>query len=374
MEGRFCLTLNLRKRRFLLEKYHKILVAPLDWGLGHATRSIPLIRYFLEQGKQVAVATSGQALKLLQLEFSELEFFELPAYNIQYTNESMVLNMLLQLPKVRTVIFKENRAVRQILKQFPADLIISDNRYGIYHNEIPSVFLGHQLAIQVPTKLKAFSGLLLKWHKKMLQPFNQIWVPDFENKPNLSGDLSHSLKFKSPIYFVGPLSRFKYNGTVELDIPLLIIISGQEPKRTHFEKQIIEQLKGWESKVVLIRGLPDTESEISMDSNNIEVYNHLKSSLMQSMIERSQNVICRSGYSSIMDLAALRKKVLFVPTAGQTEQEYLAKYLSDQGFSLSVEEKGLNLYTDIDELKLTSGLHMENNQMEVLLAHAIKKL
>lgn len=357
-----------------MENYHKILIAPLDWGLGHATRCIPLIRYFLDQEKQVAIASSGSALGLLKLEFPKLEFFELPSYNIHYSSESMVLNMLLQLPKVRSVIFKEQIAIKSILKEFSADLIISDNRYGIHHPEIPSIFLGHQLAIQPPKSLSVFSKLLFNWHKRMLEPFAQIWVPDVKVEPNLSGNLSHNLSLMNPVYFIGPLSRFQNMGDVEQDIPLLIIISGQEPKRTQFEKQILKQLVDWKTKIVILRGLPNDKSKLPIDSTHIEVYNHLESSLMEVMIKRAQRIICRSGYSSVMDFAALQKKVLFVPTSGQTEQEYLAKYLSDQGFSYSVKEKDLNLVNDLDKLDMIKGLDMENHQMDKLISHALKKL
>lgn len=355
-------------------RFKKILVAPLDWGLGHATRCIPLIRLFLEKGREVAVASSGNALSLLKEEFPKLKFYDLPPYDILYEHDSMAVNMMLQLPKLRSAIMRENQELQKILKDFPADLIVSDNRYGIHYPDVPSVFVGHQLAIQMPKKIQAFSKLSLKWHSRMLEPFNQIWIPDFIANPNLSGILSHGVRMKKPMFFIGPLSRFKYDSSIKEDLPLLVLISGQEPRRTIFETNVINQLADWKEEVVLLRGLPKEKKDFESPYSNLKIFNHLASKELEALILKSKRIVCRSGYSSIMDFAALHKRVLFVPTSGQTEQEYLAKNLTKSGHALYAVEKDLNLIQNLNQLDLTRPLILENNKLEFLVNQALKEL
>jgi uncharacterized protein (TIGR00661 family) len=357
----------------MIQRFSKILVAPLDWGLGHAARSIPLIKLFLKQGREVAIASSGGALAMLKEEFPELSFYDLPAYDVRYQYDSMAVNMMLQLPKMRKAVLQENKALLEILKSFPADLIVSDNRYGVNHPNIPSVFIGHQLAIQLPQKAKVFSKLVFKWHQSLLKPFNQIWIPDFAAHPNLSGVLSHDVHFKN-IHYIGPLSRFKYDQTVKEDLPLLVLLSGQEPRRSQFEKRLIEQLKDWKEEVILLRGLPDVKESKESPYSNMKIYNHLPSAELEMLIRRAKRIVCRSGYSSIMDLAALHKRVLFVPTAGQTEQEYLALYHSKRGHALFTTEQSFNVIAKLNQLDLMFPIKLENNRLDFLVNQALNKI
>ena len=357
----------------MIQRFSKILVAPLDWGLGHAARSIPLIKLFLKQGKEVAVASSGGALALLKEEFPKLLFYDLPAYDVRYQYDSMAVNMMLQLPKMRKAILQENKVLCKLLKSFPADLIVSDNRYGVNHPDIPSVFIGHQLAIQLPQKVKVFSKLALKWHQSLLKPFSQLWIPDFVAHPNLSGILSHDVHYKN-MHFIGPLSRFTFDSTVEEDLPLLVLLSGQEPRRSQFEKSLIEQLKDWKEEVILLRGLPDVNEGLESPYSNMKIYNHLPSSELEVLIRRAKRIICRSGYSSIMDFAALHKRVLFIPTAGQTEQEYLALYHSKQGHALFTTEQSVNVIAKLNQLDLMFPIKLENNRLDFLVSQALNEI
>jgi uncharacterized protein (TIGR00661 family) len=356
------------------KKFQKILIAPLDWGLGHATRCIPLIRLFRRQGREVLIASGGKALTLLKEEFPELDFFELPAFDIHYEHQSMVLNMMQQMPKLRRIIMRENRALKEILAQHEIDLIISDNRYGIHDNIVPSVFLGHQLAIQLPGSLKMLSAFSKAWHNHMLKPFKQIWVPDFAANPNLSGKLSHGVKMDTPVYFIGPLSRFRYQEGIKQDLPLLVLLSGQEPRRTQFEQKIIGQLAQWKEETLLIRGLPDESELPESPYPNLQILNHLPSQEMEHTIARAKRIVCRSGYSSVMDFAAMHKKVLFVPTKGQTEQEYIAKNLDLVGHAMYVTEDKMNLRWDLERLDLMLPLMLENNHLEQLVSAAMEEL
>ncbi len=356
------------------KKFRKVLIAPLDWGLGHATRCIPLINYFLEKGSEVLIATGGKALTLLKEEFPDLGFYELPQYDIHYQYDSMVLNMLSQLPKIRKVVLQENKSLRDILQKESIDLIVSDNRYGIYHKEVPSVFLGHQLSIQLPPSLQMFSSMSANWHRLQLSSFDQIWVPDFKANPNLSGKLSHGFKTKVPIHFIGPLSRFRFNPEIKQDLPLLIILSGQEPRRSIFEKKIIEELEDWKEETVLVRGLPGETGDLESPYPFLKIYNHLPTDRLETLIARAKRIVSRSGYTSVMDFAAMRKRVLFVPTKGQTEQEYIATYLSENGHALFVTEDKPELKWNLERLDLMFPLTMQNNRLDELLGEALNEL
>lgn len=355
-------------------RIEKILIAPLDWGLGHATRCIPLIRLFLLDAKEVVIASSGKALKLLQEEFPALEFIELPAYDIHYKFDSMTLNMMFQLPKLRAVILKENRAINRIIKEKDFDLIISDNRYGVHHPNVPSVFIGHQLAIQMPKHLQLFSSLTFKWHAKMLEVFNQIWVPDFADDENLSGDLSHHLALKNTVFFIGPLSRFNSEDKASKKINVLIILSGQEPQRSELEHIILNQITEAMHEVVLVRGLPNSSESLKYEHKKLKVYNHLSAQNLEGLIADSSLVVSRSGYSSIMDMAAMQKRVLFIPTPGQTEQEYLADYLMKKGRAFAVAQKDLDLSNDLKTLSKYKPLDMKNLDLEAYIKNALNKL
>ena len=356
------------------KEYRKILVAPLDWGLGHATRCIPLIQFFQKRGCEVLIASSGKALELLKLEFPELAFKELPSYDIHYEHQSMILNMMQQLPKLRRIIMRENQALKDILKEESFDLIISDNRYGIHHAEVPGIFLGHQLAIQLPHNMKMLSVFAKTWHNQMLKPFKQIWVPDYMANPNLSGKLSHGVKMHTPIYFIGPLSRLNYRPDIDQDLPLLVLLSGQEPRRTQFEQKVIEQLEKWGEETLLVRGLPGETEVPESPYPFLKIINHLPAGEMEETIARAKRIVCRSGYSSVMDLAAMRKKVLFVPTKGQTEQEYIAKYLSSIGHATYVTEDAMHLAQNLEQLDLMYPLSLRNDRLEELVSLALEEL
>ena len=355
-------------------RIEKILIAPLDWGLGHATRCIPIIRMFLLQGKEVVIASSGSALALLRDEFPALEFFILPSYDIHYKHDSMTLNMMLQLPKMRSVILQESQAIGKIVKEKDFDLIISDNRYGIHHPEVPSVFIGHQLAIQMPKHMKIFGSLTLKWHIKMLEPFDQIWVPDFAGESNLSGNLSHNVNLNKELVFIGPLSRFDGLAKGGNPISLLIILSGQEPQRTELENIVLQQITDDMKSVVLVRGLPNTDAVLKVEQQNLAVFNYLPAQKLERLIASANEIICRSGYSSIMDMAAMNKRIILVPTPGQTEQEYLAQYLMEKLLVYGVTQNKLNIAIDLQRLSKYKALDMQNQDLEENINNTLNQL
>lgn len=320
-----------------------ILIAPLDWGLGHATRCIPIIQALLHKNCRVLIACEGKIKGLLLKEFPQLQFIELKGYRIQYSKNRLTLPFQIgrQIPKILSTIQYENKRLQQIVKEQNLHGIISDNRYGFYHKEIPSVFITHQLRIKTPFG-KLIDDYFQRLNYQYINRFSQCWVPDNETQKNLAGELSHPQKTPSvPLKFIGPLSRFQKTG-LRKEKEVLILLSGPEPQRTILENLLIQQLSHFEGLVNLVRGLPGETSQLKL-SPNISVYNHLPAEELNEKMNEASVVISRCGYSTVMDLAALGKKSILIPTAGQTEQEYLAKHLMKNNLALCIEQQKFKL-------------------------------
>jgi spore coat polysaccharide biosynthesis predicted glycosyltransferase SpsG len=329
----------------------KLLLAPLDWGLGHATRCVPIIRDLLQKNCKIWLAGEGPQEKILREEFSSLPFLPLKGYRIKYSKSGMTGKMLLQIPSILKSIKEENNWLKQQVKEYEFEAVISDNRYGLYHENIFSVLITHQLRIK-----SAFGrwseGLLQKWNYKLINRFDECWVPDEEGKNNLAGELSHPEVLPPiPVKYLGPLSRFKKNNIEEKKDHLLILLSGPEPQRTILEDKIIDQILNYPGTVTIVRGLPG-EKNIIPSTNSIRFYNHLSADELNNEMMKAALVISRSGYSTIMDIAALEKKSILIPTPGQTEQEYLANYLMKKHLAFCVKQDGLSLMKHIDDAKI----------------------
>jgi hypothetical protein len=319
-----------------------ILIAPLDWGLGHATRCIPLIHALIRKNCQVLIACEGITRSLLIKEFPFLRFVDLKGYHIQYSKNgwSLPFQMAKQIPKILSTIQYEKERLQDIVKEQDIHGIISDNRYGFYHKTVPSVFITHQLQIKTPFGRIA-GDFLQKFNYQYINRFTQCWVPDNENENNLAGELSHpSRKPFVPTKYIGPLSRFQIHADEEKH--LLIILSGPEPQRTTLENLLVHQLNEYEGPVVLVRGLPDEENTLDL-SSNICVFNHLPAGELNQKMNEAFMIISRCGYSTVMDIAALQQESILIPTPGQTEQEYLGKYLMKKNFALCVDQKKFRL-------------------------------
>ena len=334
---------NLRKIR--------ILVAPLDWGLGHATRCIPVIYELLREGCDVWLAGEGTQEVLLKQEFPDLSFLPLPGYRVKYGRSAsgMLLSMFSQSRKILAAIKQENKWLKKIVAEYGFDAVISDNRYGLYHTNIPSVIITHQLTIKSPLG-KWSERLLQKWNYSFINRFNACWIPDEGGENNLGGELSHPLKKPvTPICYFGPLSRLKTQN--EISSPplqsagknhLLFILSGPEPQRSILENKIIEDIAHYPGTATIIRGLP-AASNIIPSTNSIKFYNHLPAKELNKEMNLAEYIISRSGYSSIMDIIKLQKKSILIPTPGQTEQEYLGQYLLENRSAFCISQKEFSL-------------------------------
>ncbi len=335
-----------------LERKKRILIAPLDWGLGHATRCIPIIRLLLQKDFEVFIASSGRALKLLQKEFPELTTFELEAYAPQYPkNGSMVLKMAFQLPKFLRVISKEHFQIEKIIAQKNIDLVISDNRYGCFCRRVKSVIITHQLNIQMPKWWGWMQPRVNNYNYKKLKQFSECWVPAPVNSivpvlTNVQSDLT--------VRHVGYLSRFEKK-QLQKKFDVCVICSGPEPQRSIFEGVMTKQLKKIPNKSIIVRGKTESPNQYYNKNEKVTIANYLTAEAMNEVIEQSEIIIARSGYSTMMDLAKLNKKAVFIPTPGQTEQEIIASELMKQNIAYAVKQTDFDLATALEESKKFTG-------------------
>lgn len=361
-----------------MEKKKRILVCPLDWGLGHATRCIPIIRELERQGAEVIIAADKQPLKLLKIEFPTHEFVAFPGYDITYpANGNMAVQMLRQLTRISRGIYREHQLLKDIIKRNRIDGVISDNRYGLWSKVVPCVFITHQVMIKCPGNLQFLEPIMFRFSRSFIRKYTFCWIPDNEGADNLSGDLSHKYPLPDNASFIGLLSRFNTEDTTAKEIKndLLVLLSGPEPQRTVFEKLILHQLTNSLLKVLLVRGIPDA-GDLAYPNKNVDIKSHLNAVEMQEAILQSGFVISRPGYSTLMDLVTLNKRAAFVPTPGQTEQIYLASYHQKKGFFYYQSQPGFNLEKLLVESLTYKGLSLKttNNILNKNITKLLDKM
>jgi uncharacterized protein (TIGR00661 family) len=304
----------------------RILVAPLNWGLGHATRCIPIIEALMVEQFEPIIACDGASLSLLKREFPSLSFIELPSYNITYSKYGFLLqwHLFKSIPRLIKTIKEENKQIQTIIKTYHIDGIISDNRFGVYskNKKVPSVYITHQLTVLSGIT----SWLSSKAHQQIIKKHQECWIPDFENTPNLSGKLGHLKVHPFNLKYVGPLSRFNKSES-HLTYDIMVLLSGPEPQRSLLEEKLFLELKRHKGNVLMVKGLVEPV-QTKEQNHNITVCNFMTSDELEEQIQNSKTIISRSGYTTIMDLAKLEKHAFFIPTPGQPEQQYLAKRLS----------------------------------------------
>ena len=326
-------------------------MAPLDWGLGHSTRCIPIISHLLLLGCKVILASEGSQATLLQHEFPDLTMLPLQGYRIAYTNQKRLFapKILWQLPKIANSIQKERNWLNDAVSEYQIDLVISDNRFGLYHPSIPTVFITHQLHIKSPVIWA--EKLIQKLNYKYIDNFTACWVPDEPGAVNIAGTLSHPKELPAlPVTYLGGISRFLNKENVEIKYKLLVVISGPEPQRTLLEEKILKDLKDYHEPVLLVRGLPGSK-EVVHNFNQVTIENHLPAYEMEKAFTQSEWIISRSGYTTVMDLLKLRKRSILIPTPGQTEQEYLARHLHKQKWCLHIDQEKFELEAAIEKAK-----------------------
>lgn len=306
-----------------VQKSKRILFAVLNWGLGHASRSQQIINELIARGHELHIASDGPPLEMLQKEYPQLISHELPSYNVHYKHGHILLNVAQQSLKIINSIRAEQKTIKRLQAQYKYDLIISDHRYGCYSKSCRSIFITHQVNMLTGTRLTNTTANFV--NRNLIRLFDLCWIAD-DNNSRYAGVLSQVQSFAVPYRYIGILSTKEYM-LQEKKYDYMIVLSGPEPKRTDFEHVILEQAKRIDKKGLLVRGLPSTSEPIVSES--LDSFNYLNDKQISNMAARSELYIGRSGYSTIMDLARLRKCAVLIPTPGQTEQMYLAKHLKD---------------------------------------------
>ncbi len=324
-----------------------ILVAPLDWGLGHATRCIPLIRALQQYPVRILIAAEGPTLALLQEEFPELEFLTLKGYRIRYGKSpvSTLLRIAARIPGIIMRAIKEHYWLRKVHRQYRLSAVIADNRFGLFLRNVPSVYLTHQLSVKSGHTVTDW--LATRMHRFSIRCFSECWVPDSAQAPSLAGALSHPSHPPTPIRYIGPLSRFQAPAQPAAPLDLLLVVSGPEPQRSIFEEKLLSGLQSYTGKAVLVRGLPG-EPQRPLPSGiqlpgNVRVYHHLRADDLQPFMAGASLVISRSGYTTVMDLMQLGRRSVLVPTPGQAEQEYLAEHLEQAQYACRLSQQAFSL-------------------------------
>lgn len=344
------------------KKTYTVLVCPLDWGIGHAARCVPIIKELIKQDYNIIIGADKRPLEFLKIEFQKLKFVSFSGCNISYpANKHMAWKMGFTFPRFLLGIRKEHRKLKQIVSEHKIDFIISDNRYGLWHNEIPSIFITHQIEIKTPKLLSFLKPLLNTLNRFFIHKHSQLWIPDFEDEPNLSGSLSHGFVLKIPTFFIGPLSRFTDKKKIKSNNypEIVALISGPEPQRSIFEQIMIAELKKFSGNSAILRGKPESNKIETID--NLTLYPHLPTTELTPLLKKANLIICRPGYSTIMDLAALNKKAVLVPTPGQTEQVYLAQSLKRKAIFYSEIQTRFSLDTALSEYQSYSGIQLINS-------------
>lgn len=330
--------------------------------MGHATRCIPIINALIEANYTPVIGSDGDALELLQKEFPNLKSYTLLPYKIRYTKNSKLLKLklLFSMPNIILEVKKERKLVEKIVRRENIEGVISDNRFGVYSKNIPSVYLTHQVNV--------LSGITTyftsKIHQRIIKKFDECWVPDLKEELNLSGKLGHPKKPILNLKYLGVLSRFEYQKE-EVKYDLLVLLSGPEPQRSLLENKLIKELKNFKGKVLFVRGVLSKKSK-NISSTQFKIINYLLSDELEKVINQSEFVLARSGYSTIMDLAALGKKAFFIPTPGQFEQEYLAKQLQEKLIAPYATQQNFKL-TNLNELENYSGFKRSNTSINLNL-------
>jgi uncharacterized protein (TIGR00661 family) len=348
-----------------MSKRKKVLVAPLDWGMGHATRSIPIINELLLRDVEVVIGADNRPADLLKKEFPDLEHIRFPGYSVHYQHTGNLTGTIIaQLPAILNSMVEEHRYLDALIRLHSFDAVISDNRFGAFSRTVPSVILIHQLNIQIPPPLEFARRFVAFVNRTICNQFTEVWVPDFPAEPGLAGDLSHPKKKPRKTFYIGPLSRITAV-EAEKEIDILVILSGPEPQRSIFEETILAQVKTTDLVSVIIRGKPEHTATMKV-TPTITMINSATTETISRLIAASTMVISRPGHTTVMDLSFIGAQAIFIPTPHQTEQEYLARSLKERMIVYSEAQSEFNLHRALERSASYTGLPRIMNDLAVL--------
>lgn len=342
-----------------------IIYSICSWGLGHATRSLPILRRLIKENHHITVISNGRSLQLLQNELKDaVDYEDIPDYPmlVSKNTQQFIAKSLVYWPVFIKRMEAGLQQLGKLLKHIPCERIISDGRYDMYSKNIPSFFISHQIRIMNPLRLHLFERGSETFNQFFFKRFQDIIIPDYKEN-NLSGDLSHNLQKidENQLHYVGMLSDFEKK-PLNKDIDYFISLSGPEPQRSILEQKIRTQLDSLTGTVIMSLG--KTEENLLTPDEHIKIYSYLSKEKRENLLNRSKLVISRSGYSTIMDLAVIGTKAFMIPTPGQIEQEYLAQHLKQTNICHSTTQNKLNLKEDIPLAEKTKGFPGKGNVKE----------
>lgn len=323
-----------------------ILICPLEWGLGHSARMIPLAVRLREMNYNVIIGAGIEHQSFFQNEIPGIKCIDFAGFKPRYSKYlPQYLSLLFKIPLLIYHIISEHKRLKKIILEHTIDIVISDNRFGLWNRNIKTVYISHQLRIPFPAAFRIFEFIGIGIHKAIIKKYSYCFIPDLPGEINLSGRLSHGVRLPANTIYIGILSRFAGVVSFPSDSPVsyphnTIILSGPEPQRSLLRKKLTMIVKDNYPKTIILEGRPDKGSGGS-ESDNIIYFNHLPAAAMKELITGSETIISRSGYTTIMELISLNCSALLIPTPGQTEQEYLAGYLHEKGWFSKISQKDL---------------------------------
>jgi uncharacterized protein (TIGR00661 family) len=352
-----------------------ILICPLEWGLGHAGRMVPFAKRLQELNCNIIFGSGEEHITFLQGELPEATYIHFPGFRIKYSRYfPQYLVILFRLPLLLWHTILEHHRLKKIIKDYSIDIIVSDNRIGLWNSKIKSVFVTHQLRIPFPFPFRFLEPAGRYIVRSIIKKYTLCFIPDLPGDLNVSGRLCHGFRLPENVRFIGILSRFgnqPFSDNLNLS-GYVIILSGPEPQRSLLRQKLTSIVMAQDVPVVILLGEPGKPDD-PFRKGNFTYYNHLSSGETINLLRKSEGIISRSGYTTIMELISLRKSALLIPTPGQTEQEYLADYLSDKGWFNTVKQNSISENMDI---KTGSGNMPEGimEESEKLLAAALSEL
>jgi len=346
--------------------------------LGHAARMIPLASKLRELNNNVIIASGEEHLSLFRNELPGLTYINFTGFKPRYSRFfPQYLSLLFKIPALLYHIIMEHHKLRRIIAEYAVDIIISDNRFGLWNRKVITVYVTHMPLIPLPKYLKFIEPLGVYLHRQIIKKYSLCFIPDLPGNLNLSGRLSHGLKLPDNVRYIGILSRFiepeQPNDENPVKFPHnTVILSGPEPQREILKQKLVILLKDKEPITVMFEGKPGNRGEIARNENII-FYSHLPAYRMKGIIASSDSILTRAGYTTLMELVSLNCTALIIPTPGQTEQEYLAEYLSEKGWFYTLSQDEIKAGMSIRKEK--AFCHGElNRQSSILLTEALKDL
>lgn len=295
----------------------RILVSPLNWGLGHVSRTIPIIEALLQNENEVIICCTNAQRELYFSFFPDSIYEDFPGYPFQFKGKgNWSWDILRHLNKLKHFLNEEQKLVQQLVHKHQATILLSDQRYGFKNKDTKNIIISHQPRLPI----SVWNVFAHVWNTRLLFDFDELWIPDDQNH-TFAGKLSHSNHKNT--HYLGPVSRFNdFTKYEEFQLEYLAIISGPEPYASQFYKEVVAFLRRKKvpsaivipSSVMIEDKLPSfIKKHIQPDKRTLEL-----------LLQKSNIIISRCGYSTLMDLHFTGHHALLVPTPGQMEQSYLA--------------------------------------------------